>query len=82
MSGRGRRIPIGIPILLQQSHRDKSIQEQSQGLSMDAETTSHIVEGFPLPIQSRKYIQPDSREQDFGLPVVPKLEDFCEREFS
>jgi hypothetical protein len=49
---------------------------------MDAETTGHVMESFPLPIQSRKHIQPDSREQDFGLPVVPKVEDFCEREFS
>jgi hypothetical protein len=49
---------------------------------MDAETTGHIVEGFPLPIQGRKHIKTDGREQDFGLPVVPKLEDFCEREFS
>jgi len=45
---------------------------------MDAKTTGHFGERFPLPIQGRKHIQPDGREQDFGLPVVSKLEDFCE----
>jgi len=49
---------------------------------MDAETIGHIMEGFPLPIQRGKHIHPDGREQDFSLPVVPKLEDFRERKFS
>ena len=82
MSSRGRRIPIEIPVLLQESHRDKGIQQESQRLPMDAQTIRQIVEGFPLPIQGRKHIQLDGCEQNFGLPVVPKLEDFCEREFS
>jgi hypothetical protein len=49
---------------------------------MDPETTGHVLESFPLAVQGRKHVQPDGCEQDFGLPVVPKLEDFCEREFS
>ena len=82
MSGRGRRIPIGIPVLLQQSHRDKGIQQQSKRLFVNTETIGYIVESFPPSIQGRKHIEPHRREQNFGLPVISKLEDFREREFS
>ena len=82
MRRRDRRIPKGIPVLLQQPHCNKGIQQQPQRLLVDTETIGHFVEGFLLSIQGRKHIQPDSREQNLGLPVVSKLEDFCEREFS
>jgi hypothetical protein len=78
MGSRDSRIPVGIPVLLQQSHCDKGIQQESQRLPMDTETIRQVVEGFPLPIQGRKHIQLNGCEQNFGLPVVPKLEDFCE----
>jgi hypothetical protein len=49
---------------------------------MNTKTTGQVQESFLLSIQGRKYIKPHSREQNFRFPVVPKLEDFREREIS
>jgi len=73
-----RRVRVRLTILGKQSHGYEGVQEENKRRLVSPESTSDVSGCFRLSIQGRKYIQPDRCQEDFGFPVIAKLEDFGE----